>query len=281
MRLLPTVAAALAAALVPSASHAAHSYDSCTGFIKSLPTTLGAQGTWCLDKDLSTSQASGEVVTVAANNVTIDCNGFKIGGLAAGPDTQAAGIATLSRLNTVVRNCSVRGFQVGIWADGGGGHVIEDNRLEGNRRFAVLAESTTALIRRNQVLDSGAAGVTIARAIHVGGTVDVIENTIDGVAPATANTWAAGITTANNLFGVIAGNRIRGLAPNGSGYSMGIYAATAGPMQISGNHLFGAGLENSIGIYCGDNQQLATQNQIVGFDVSIGICTPFDNWDVP
>ena len=36
--------------------------------------------------------AGGAAITIATNNVTIDCNGFKLGGLSAGPSTFANGI---------------------------------------------------------------------------------------------------------------------------------------------------------------------------------------------
>src|SRR5690606_14995164 len=64
-------------------ARAADDYDACAGFIDSVPATITSQGVWCLRKDLSTAIASGSAITIATNNVTIDCNGFKLGGLAA------------------------------------------------------------------------------------------------------------------------------------------------------------------------------------------------------
>src|SRR5690606_9034000 len=69
---------------IPSPARAAESYDSCAGYIDSLPATISQQGVWCLRKNLSTNISTGHAITIAANNVTIDCNDFKIGGLAAG-----------------------------------------------------------------------------------------------------------------------------------------------------------------------------------------------------
>ena len=100
--------ATLALSMAPDASHAAQSYDNCTGFIDSVPATITTQGTWCLRKDLSTSIRFGDAITVDANNVTIDCNDFKLGGLSAGPGTKAFGIAGRERQNITVRNCNVR-----------------------------------------------------------------------------------------------------------------------------------------------------------------------------
>ena len=280
MRLIPVLAAAIVAATfaIPDSARAAGSYDSCTYFIDKLPALLTSQGTWCLRKDLGSSLAGGEAVSVLANNVTIDCNGFKIGGLGAGPSTQAAGIASLGRLNTVVRGCNVRGFHTGIRIDGGGGHVIEDNRVEGNQESGIVAESTTAVIRRNQVLDSGADATYMASGIEVSGTVDVIDNTIDGVAPISVDyTHAAGIRTFQLNEAVISGNRIRGLVPAGDGVSFGVANLDVGPIHVHGNHLFADGAAGSTGVYCTSDRQLVTSNRMTGFDVGYSTCTGYDN----
>jgi len=100
--------------LIPHPADAAQSYDNCTGFITSLPATISTQGTWCLNKDVSTAVTSGAAITIAANNVTLDCNDFKLGGLAAGLTTQAVGVYALDRFNISVRHCNIRGFYFGI-----------------------------------------------------------------------------------------------------------------------------------------------------------------------
>ena len=87
----------VAAGLASPASTAAESYDSCTGFIESLPATISTQGVWCLRRNLATAMTSGNAITITVNNVTIDCNDFKIGGLAAGtPWTPATTLSTTS-----------------------------------------------------------------------------------------------------------------------------------------------------------------------------------------
>src|SRR6187200_130915 len=120
--------------LLPAApiALAAEGYDACTGFIDSLPATITTQGTWCLRKDLSTAIAAGTAITLATNNVTLDCNGFKLGGLSGGADSQATAVSALERLNIAVRHCSIRGFSVGVSLAGlsTGGHLVEDNRFD-------------------------------------------------------------------------------------------------------------------------------------------------------
>src|SRR5262245_20959189 len=77
--------AALLLSLFVLPAVAAESYDACAGFIDTVPTTISTQGVWCLRKDLATAVSNGAAISIEANNVTIDCNGFKLGGLAAGP----------------------------------------------------------------------------------------------------------------------------------------------------------------------------------------------------
>src|SRR4249920_1444376 len=83
----------------PRLAHAAQSYDNCTGFITSLPATISTQGTWCLKQDLATAVTTGSAILINTNNVTIDCNDFKLGGLGAGLATLANGIYSLNRVN--------------------------------------------------------------------------------------------------------------------------------------------------------------------------------------
>ena len=91
------LAVALAASWPATDAVAAPSYDGCAGTIASLPAVITTQGTWCLDADLATGMASGIAIEIRANNVTLDCNGFKVGGLAAGVSTQTYGVSSAKR----------------------------------------------------------------------------------------------------------------------------------------------------------------------------------------
>ena len=259
VRILTCIALAIGAWLAMVApAQAAESYDNCTGFVDSLPATITTQGTWCLNKDLSTNLSSGYVITVGTNNVTIDCNGFKIGGLAAGTGTEALGIVALDRLNTTIRNCNIRGFMVGTYlvdpSGSSGGHIVEDNRFDSNRLGGSVTEGRGSVVRRNMVMDSGAStsptyGGT-AYGIFVAGGADVLDNVVDGViASPGSDGLAIGIqSNADSLSATIAGNRVRNLVPDGSGTAFGINRSASGIAVFSGNHLFGAG--SGTGIVC-------------------------------
>lgn len=250
--------AIVATAWAPSRLHAAESYDSCTGFIDAVPATITTQGVWCLRKDLATAINSGNVITVANNNITIDCNGFKLGGLAAGNASQANGIYANARQNTTIRQCTIRGFRHGILLDGasGGGHLVEDNRMDNNLVAGIFIDGTRNLAQRNLVFDTGGATSVSSRfAISIAG--DAIDNQVDGVYSATANSSVYGIRVSN--AGTVRHNRVRNLTPSGAGlahgisggYSSGTSAVgnhvIAGPFHVNGNGLSGLS-------FCRDNE---------------------------
>jgi len=275
----PLIFLALAAGatlLRPAPAVAAESYDNCTGFIASLPATITTQGTWCLDRDLSTAISSGSAITVAVNNVTIDCNHFKIGGLQAGPGTNAIGIRSDSRLNATVRNCNIRGFRTGVSLEAGGGHLVEGNRLDGNTRSGIVVSGGGSIIRDNQVVDTGAASFpSNAEGILAGYGVDVIGNTVSGVEAAGTDVPAYGIQTVFNSEGSVIGNRVRGILPTGSATAYGIYNIVSGRMIVRDNAVQGPG--SGVGIRCASNQSTAMLNAVSGFSVGVENCLSESN----
>ena len=247
---------------------AAEAFDNCTGFIDTVPTTVSSQGTWCLRQDLSTNMTSGSAVTVAASNVTIDCNGYKIGGLAGGPATQAIGIQALNRANTVIRNCNIRGFMYGAQVSDRAS-LVEDNRFEGNTTIGLLIMGSGGVARRNQVFDTGGApSATYTIGIRGYWDVDLIDNTIDTVAPrAGGNGFGFGILVGESSGGSIVGNRVRNVLFDGTGAAVGISNVMGSRYTISDNQVIG--LDNGLGIVCEDSVQPTTlRNTVVGFQTA-------------
>ncbi len=158
-RLMTLIALATALMATPAKAETIE----CT-VIDSIPFTITVQGIYCLKGHLATSLTSGNMITVATNNVTIDMNGFKLGGLAAGAATVARGIFALDRRNITIRNGSIRGFFRGIWLKGdaanSSGHLLEDLRLDGNTFFAALVEGTGNIIRNNLVVNTGSTAIS-------------------------------------------------------------------------------------------------------------------------
>lgn len=275
----------LSSFLWPLRAQAAEGYDNCTGFIDSLPATIHQEGVWCLRKDLGTAITIGQAIYVGGNNITIDCNGYKLGGLGAGAATQATGIFSYTVANLSIRRCNIRGFMTGMLVSGQnmGSHVIEDNRLEKNTRYGIIVMGGKgAMIRRNIILDTG--GSTWSRgdacAIDAGSGVNVVDNTISGVAAIAddnGNASAYGIFTSYNADGVVQRNRIRGLVPRGEGASFGIISNLSNPTSLRDNDLSGMGIPNSFGLYCSNSPAIAVGNVISGFSTPIFGCSATGN----
>lgn len=277
IRTLTCIALATSAWLcMPSPAVAAESYDNCTGFVNSLPATISTQGTWCLNKDLATFMTSGDAITIATNNVTLDCNNFKIGGLGAGPGTTANGIRAATRLNTTIRNCNIRGFYFGVYFSSGGGHLVEDSSFDGNTLYSIYVSSPGSTIRNNMVIDTGGstASAGTAYGIYAQSGVDILDNTVNGVAPTGTDAWPYGIYTNFNGEGSINGNRVRGLAAAGTGAPLGIYNLNSGRVAIRDNDVQGPGpaVVGGVGIRCTTNAGTTKDNVIAGFETGVESC---------
>jgi len=216
--------------------------------IDTIPIIITVQGVYCLKGNLASSLTSGNMIEVATNNVTIDMNGFKLGGLAAGAGTNANGIFALNRRNITIRNGSIRGFFRGIFLDGdaasSSGHLLEDLRLDGNTAIGAQVQGTGNIIRNNQVVNTGpgdnvtsAAGLVILNSndsvvegnvissvsetlqstgifVQLSSLIEVRNNTVLRTKDAASN---RGITVVNSNDVTIIGNRILNPATTGDG----------------------------------------------------------------
>ena len=258
-------------------AQAAQSYDNCSGFITALPAIISSQGTWCFKQDLSMSATSGVAVTINTSNVTVDCNGYKLGGLAAGAGTATYGIYASGRQNITVRRCNVRGFYAGVDVVGssGSGHVIEDNQFDGNTTFGILVQGTGSIVRHNRVFDTGGGtgSVLDAMGIYVTGSVDVTDNLVFGVTPKPAgNGNAFGIYTSGLTGSGILRNGVRATVGDGSGHGYGIYNPDSDRLSIRDNDLVGNGDAGSIGLYCANDHGRAVDNNVSHYATGISFC---------
>lgn len=143
----------------------------CTN-ITSVPITITAPGIYCLKQDVNTGITSGAAITINANNVTIDFNDYKLGGLTGGPNTMASGVYANARSNITLRNGNIRGFRTGIYLNGanggpGSGHLVENNLLDGNTSIGIFASGAGVVVRGNRVVNTGPGpGGTLAYGIY-------------------------------------------------------------------------------------------------------------------
>ena len=257
MKALYLLVATSLISLVPHGAQAAESYDNCTGYITTVPTTITAQGTWCLKSDVSTAIASGAAITVGANNVTLDCNGFKLGGLSAGAGTLTKGIHAKERIGLTVRHCNVRGFHYGVLFEGGASHVVENSSFLGNT-FAGTSATTVdnVIIRDNVLTDTGGSTITSwPNPIQVvGGSGAIVSgNVINGVVPGGTSGNVDGIQMSSTARGaIVSGNRIFGLHAGTNGTATGITLSPYGKSldNIIDNINSGGGGSSSRGVFC-------------------------------
>jgi parallel beta-helix repeat protein len=263
---------------MPGAARAAESYDNCTGFITSLPTVITTQGTWCMKSDLTTAVTSGNAITVNTSNVTIDCNDFKLGGLAAGLGTNTTGIRAIDRQNMTVRHCNIRGFLDGIHVTGSasGGHVIEDNRFSNNTYSGIYLEGDGSVLRRNLVTDTGGSTTssTDTTAIWTVDSVDILDNTVSNSTATVGSSSAAfGIYSYGNLNGRIVGNGVTGVAADGSASAFAITTPLSDRVTLRDNDVIGNGSSASAGVSCNTANGRALGNVISGFSSGLVTCS--------
>ena len=134
--------------------------------ISSLPYTISAQGSYCLDRNLSTNSLSGAAITINVDFVVLDLNGFKVGGGGAGLGTQTSGVFSQNHKNITVKNGNIRGFLRAVYLkDTSGtftssqGHLVEDIRADQNTYAGIVVEGRGNVVRNNQVVDT--TGTTV------------------------------------------------------------------------------------------------------------------------
>ena len=278
----------LAACLLPASrpAHAAETYHTCAGFIDSIPAVITTQGVWCLRHDLNTNISSSSAITIATNNVTIDCNDFKLGGLSAGNGSQANGIYGINRQNSTIRHCNVRGFSYGIRLISSAGSLVEDNRLDNNLYTGIQISGDNNVIRGNRVYDTGGrtgSGFSYG-IVTTGTTADIMDNVVAGLFADVSGGYLRGIDSgADNAR--VSGNSISGYdltAVQGGavGHGAGIFTSgqhtRVSSNQISGGDLAaipGTGISVNGGVY---SSAYCLDNTVGGFATGLFQCSVSD-----
>ena len=135
------------------------------------------------------------------------------------------------------------------------------------------------VVKRNRVFNTGGNAIASGRAVGIEttGSVDILDNTVDGVwVTAGSNGNVFGIATFANSAGLVAGNRVRDLRRDGSGIAWGIYNVgsvyqtqyrTLDHVDLRDNDLVGDGstgpqgvLSGSIGLYSESHSSSARGN---------------------
>lgn len=123
----------------------------------SAPVTISAPGSYILTGNVSVA-ANLTGITVAADNVTLDLNGYSVIGVP-GSTSGIGVILATSQRRFVLRNGTISGFNTGV-ALGVATNtaVVEDLLIEGCRTYGILASSPDVRsfrIRRCTIVDTG------------------------------------------------------------------------------------------------------------------------------
>jgi len=241
--------------------------------ITTLPTVITVQGIYCFTGNLATSMATGNAIEIQTNNVVIDLNGWKLGGLAAGAGTQTRGIYAYQRKNITIRNGTIRGFFRGIWLNDvsphttSQGHLIEDIRADKNTYVGMWILGRGNIVRRNQVVDTGGStAIPYAYGIMLYGPGGrALNNDISGTV-VTGSGLAYGLFLGFALSAVIEGNRIDDVS-SGSGFTYGISINSSTDVLARGNSITSA----DYGIYYSGSTGKYMDN------LTSNVTTPFTN----
>jgi hypothetical protein len=164
--------------------------------ISSLPATISSSGSYVIAANHNLNMAQGAAITVNANDVTIDLQGFTISNIAAGVGTAAVGVYSLHRNRVTVRSGTLSGFHTGVMLHGervAGGCVAEDLSLTDCTAAGIMISGSSSLIRRNVINSSlrssafcaassntGILGIGVSLAAHSRITDNVITFTNTG-----------------------------------------------------------------------------------------------------
>ena len=217
--------------------------------ITSLPTVISTQGLYCLTGNLATSQTSGIAIEITANNVTLDLNGWKLGGQGAGTGTTAYGIYS-DAVNVTVKNGIVRGFRNGIWLNGRGA-TVQSITADQNTVGGIVVSGVGSVVQGNQVVDTGGS-TTATNVPAVGIEADSGGSTV-------SNNVVAGLTATGNgneygIYNSGANSTVRDnvvsdtAKPTGGGASYGIFQSQSIAVNNTVSN-FAIGINNNGGIY--------------------------------
>jgi hypothetical protein len=174
----------LTGAIVPTVSGAPLLIKTCQ--------TIAASGSYVVDNNLT---ANGDCLVLAADDVTIDLNGFTIAGQGTGAGVKTNGAV---RTNIAIHGGTIRHFESGIALAGDGVSVtIENMRILDNSNVGGGGNDQTTI--RNSVFSGNGVGLVAgSRSLVVNNTADY---NYDGVSVGTGSTILGNTSSANQRDG--------------------------------------------------------------------------------
>jgi hypothetical protein len=246
--------------LCPPAAHAA----SCTA-ITAVPTTISAPGNYCLVQNYTVNKGAGAAITIASNDVSLDCDGHSIKNLSTLNNGSSTGIYAYGQNNITIKNCRITGgFTNGIdviqsnsIANRAYYNTIEHNYVAGPLMHGIRAYGSVIEVSNNRVYDIGGQLNNYAVGIRLGGStaagafrMHIVRN---NYVVGTNSPYSAGygIFSDGSLGSAYTDNGVAGTAgaagkPVYGMYILGTYN------RLTDNHVTGTGAPTEIGIYSTD-----------------------------
>jgi nitrous oxidase accessory protein NosD len=172
---------------------------------------------------------SGAAVTIAADGVTFDLQGFSLAG-SIGLGTLADGVAAMGRRNVIVRNGTVRGFLAGVRLTQAApytqpqGIVVQGLKALANRYAGIWVEGVGNIVSSSSVSATG-------RGTAFGPDLDAIG--IAAVGPSSQ----------------LSGNVIASTFGTGRGTGFGIALKGAAGASVSANRISASRLRTTTGVF--------------------------------
>ena len=260
-------------ALHPQAAEAAGG-TTCTGYIESLPLAIDTPGVWCLRRNIvASTKPGGAALVVSADDVALDCRGFRIEASLPTRRYDVPGIVAVDRNNVVVRDCDIRGFWIGILLTGGRGHTVEHNVLEDSAFMGIYVPAQASEIRHNRVFNTGGyAGSLISLGIGSDGA-HVRDNTVEGLRSPGGRRSSHAFGALIGIWpgsGSVSGNRVQQTAVEGTDRLQAIFVFNGqARLNIHDNDLIGPGGQG-VGVECWSSTTFVTDNRINGFGIGVG-----------
>jgi parallel beta-helix repeat protein len=215
--------------------------------------TIDASDTYILVNNVS---SSGTCFTIAANDVTLDCQGYMING------TDAAlsnGIDNTGGFdNITIKNCVIKDFDRGIYFINAENGTLANNSAYSNNRGIAFESSSNNILANNNVSSNANFGILLDSSSN-GNTVT--SNTANSIE------WGIYISASSN------GNTITNNNANSNTYD-GIYLFSSSSNNLTNNTAnsnsqYGIALESSSNNILQDNTANGP-NQVRGIDINGG-----------
>jgi len=239
--------------------------------ISSIPYTIDEPGSYYLTQNLGPAPHDVDGIIIAADDVTVDLNGFAVIGPGRTPSSPEAGIyVTDPRFNIAVRNGTVRDWpDYGVKCDNADNSIFESLRCYDNRLTGLFV-GEGCRVEGNTCHSNGSAGISVGGASTVTGNT-CYGNGNSGLIPGSGSTVTSNTCCANDNHGISAstGNLISGNTCRSNGVH-GINAYQG--CRIVENTCTGngdGGLADGAGISASSSDNCVEHNLVVANDIGI------------